>query len=202
MAPAPHVAAVITNLSDEAPLVARMRDALAGEMNRRQQLLRTARYASVAAYDRARRAGAPLTAVPTLFIIVDEFSELLSQHPDFADMFVAIGRLGRSLGMHLLLASQRLDEGRLRGLESHLSYRVCLKTWSANESRLVLGTSDAYELPSTPGSAYLRVGTDDLIRFQTAYVSGLWNAKTPEAEEDSGLPDDGKVPTFVRLFTA
>ena len=50
-----------------------------------------------------------------LFIIVDEFSELLSHHPDFADVFVAIGRLGRSLGMHLLLASQRLDKGRLRG---------------------------------------------------------------------------------------
>ncbi len=201
--PAPHVAAVITNLSDKAALVARMRDALTGEMNRRQEALRLAgNLDGIVAYDRARRAGSRLAPLPVLFIIVDEFSELLSHHPDFADVFVAIGRLGRSLGMHLLLASQRLDEGRLRGLESHLSYRVCLKTWSANESRLVLGTSDAYELPSTPGSAYLRVGTDDLIRFQTAYVSGLWNAKTPEAAEDSGLPDGGKVPTFVRLFTA
>src|SRR5208337_3424028 len=109
LARSPHVAAVITNLAEEAPLVARMRDALAGEMNRRQQLL-GAGCTGVAAYDRARLAGRKLTALPTLFIIVDEFSELLSQHPDFADMFVAIGRLGRSLGMHLLLASQRLDE--------------------------------------------------------------------------------------------
>ncbi len=109
--------------------------------------------------------------MPALFIIVDEFSELLSQHPDFADVFVAIGRLGRSLGMHLLLASQRLDEGRLRGLESHLSYRACLKTLSVNESRMVLGTSDAYELPGTPGAAFLRIGTDDLVRFQTCRMS-------------------------------
>ncbi|QUR66478.1 type VII secretion protein EccCa [Mycobacterium spongiae] len=169
---APHVSAVITNLSDEAPLVARMRDALAGEINRRQQLLRSAgNFVSLAAYDRARRAGAALAALPTLFIVVDEFSELLSQHPDFADMFVAIGRLGRSLGMHLLLASQRLDDGRLRGLEAHLSYRIGLKTLSASESRTVVGTHDAYELPNTPGAGYLRSPTDELTRFHTALVS-------------------------------
>lgn len=167
-----HVAAVITNLADEAPLVTRMRDALAGEMTRRQELLRTAGCVSVAAYAAARRAGAPLSALPVLFIIVDEFSELLSQHPDFVDMFVAIGRLGRSLGMHLLLASQRIDEGRLRGLESHLSYRVCLKTLSAGESRMVLGVADAHELPNTPGAGYLRSATGELIRFQAACVSG------------------------------
>ena len=201
--PAPHVAAVITNLSDKAALVARMRDALTGEMNRRQEALRLAgNLDGIAAYDRARRAGAQLARLPVLFIIVDEFSELLSQHPDFADVFVAIGRLGRSLGMHLLLASQRLDEGRLRGLESHLSYRVCLKTLSANESRLVLGTSDAYELPGAPGAAYLRVGTDELIRFQTAYVSGPCNAKTHCPAEPPDLPDGDKNPTLVRLFTA
>ena len=54
-----------------------------------------------------------------------------SARPEFIDLFVAIGRLGRSLGLHLLLASQRLEEGRLRGLESHLSYRVGLRTFSA-----------------------------------------------------------------------
>ena len=111
---APHVAAVITNLSDKAALVTRMRDALTGEMNRRQELLRSAgNFDGVAAYERARRSRPQLSPLPALFIIVDEFSELLSQHPDFADVFVAIGRLGRSLAMHLLLASQRLDEGRI-----------------------------------------------------------------------------------------
>lgn len=172
---APHVGAVITNLADDAPLVARMRDALAGEMNRRQHLLRTAGCASIQAYERARRAGAPrepLPCLPTLFVIVDEFSELLSQHPDFADMFVAIGRLGRSLGMHLLLASQRLDEGRLRGLDAHLSYRLCLKTLSAAESRTALGSLDAYELPAAPGAGFLRISGGEPIRFQAALVSG------------------------------
>ena len=98
--------------------------------------------------ERARAAGASLAPLPTLVVIVDEFSELLSQHPDFAEMFVAIGRVGRSLRMHLLLATQRLDEGRLRGLESHLSYCVCLKTFSANESRAVIGPPDASSCPA------------------------------------------------------
>ena len=62
-------------------------------------------------------------------------------------MFVQIGRVGRSLGVHLLLASQRLEEGRLRGLDTHLSYRIGLRTFSAMESRAVLGVADAYELP-------------------------------------------------------
>lgn len=172
LARAPHVAAVVTNLAEEAPLVARMRDALAGEMDRRQRLLRAAGCAGVAAYERARRAGGRLTALPTLLIIVDEFSEMLSQHPEFADMFVAIGRLGRSLGMHLLLASQRLDEGRLRGLEAHLSYRICLKTLSAAESRAALGTLDAYQLPNAPGAGYFRASNGEPIRFQAAFVSG------------------------------
>ncbi|OBI91346.1 type VII secretion protein EccCb [Mycobacterium asiaticum] len=166
---ASHVAAVITNLADEAPLVARMRESLAGEINRRQRLLRAAGCASLTAC--AQRRGTDSDSLPTLFIIVDEFSELLSQHPDFADTFVAIGRLGRSLGMHLLLASQRLEEGRLRGLEAHLSYRLCLKTLSESESRAVLGTTDAYHLPNTPGAGFLRTAGGELVRFQSALVS-------------------------------
>jgi S-DNA-T family DNA segregation ATPase FtsK/SpoIIIE len=200
--PAPHVAAVITNLSDKAALVRRMRDALTGEMNRRQEVLREAgNVDGIAAYQRVRRVRTQLPPLPTLFIIVDEFSELLSQHPDFADVFVAIGRLGRSLGVHLLLASQRLEEGRLRGLESHLSYRICLKTLSVNESRMVLGTSDAYELPSAPGAAYLRVGTDKLIRFQTAYVSGPCRVGAQLTADKPTSPESEEKSAPVRLFT-
>ena len=97
-------------------------------MNRRQELLRAAgNFSNVTEYEHARANGADLEPLPALFIIVDEFSELLSQKPDFAELFVMIGRLGRSLHMHLLLASQRLEEGKLRGLDSHLSYRIGLQ---------------------------------------------------------------------------
>lgn len=174
---APHVAAVITNLADDLTQVSRMQDALAGEMNRRQELLRSAgNFANVKDYERARENGADLDPLPALFIVIDEFSELLSQQPEFIELFVAIGRLGRSLQMHLLLASQRLEEGKLRGLDSHLSYRIGLKTFSASESRAVLGVPDAYELPSVPGSGYLKVDTSSMLRFKASYVSGVYRA--------------------------
>ncbi|HWG00274.1 MAG TPA: type VII secretion protein EccCa, partial [Trebonia sp.] len=169
----PHVSAVITNLADELPLVDRMRDALHGEIVRRQEVFRaTGNHASLRDYARARADGANLPPMPTLFVVLDEFSELLAAKPEFIDLFVMIGRVGRSLGVHLLLASQRLEEGRLRGLETQLSYRIGLRTFSAAESRTVLGVPDAYELPSRPGNGYLKVDTTGMTRFKAAYVSG------------------------------
>jgi S-DNA-T family DNA segregation ATPase FtsK/SpoIIIE len=175
----PHVAGLITNLADDLALVDRMRAALQGEQQRRQRLLRDAgNVDSLSDYQLRQAAGGtdihgkPLEPLPYLLIVVDEFGELLSQRPDFIDLFVQIGRVGRSLGMHLLLATQRLEEGRLRGLESHLSYRICLRTFSAAESRAVIGTPDAYRLPSIPGSAYLKVDESVYERFRVAHVSG------------------------------
>ncbi|WP_040421218.1 type VII secretion protein EccC [Corynebacterium timonense] len=169
----PHTSAVITNLAEESFLVERMHDAISGELNRRQELLRAAgNVSNITDYAAARAHDPTLEALPALLIVVDEFSELLSQHPHFADLFVAVGRLGRSLGVHLLLASQRLEEGRLRGLDSHLSYRIGLKTFSSAESRQVLGVPDAHELPAEPGSGFLSTGPGELTRFRAAYVSG------------------------------
>ncbi|MFI6032057.1 type VII secretion protein EccCa [Amycolatopsis magusensis] len=189
----PHTCAVITNLSEELILVDRMADAINGEVIRRQELLRAAgNYASARDYERAREAGANLRPLPSLLVIIDEFSELLSARPEFIDLFVSIGRLGRSLGIHLLLASQRLEEGRLRGLDSHLSYRIGLRTFSASESRAVLGVADAYQLPPVPGSAYLKADTDSLIRLKAAYVSGELPPRLVVRER--GAPEQHIVP--------
>jgi S-DNA-T family DNA segregation ATPase FtsK/SpoIIIE len=171
----PHTSAIITNLAEELELVDRMQDALAGEMNRRQEHLRAAgNYASRRDYEQARADGVPLEPMPALFIVVDEFSEMLSSKPEFIDTFAMIGRLGRSLGVHLLLASQRLDEGRIHKVETHLSYRIGLRTFSAMESRSVIGVPDAYELPSSPGNGYLRQDIQTLVRFKAAYASGKY----------------------------
>ncbi|WLP91629.1 type VII secretion protein EccCa [Gordonia sp. NB41Y] len=199
----PHVAAVITNLEQELAMVDRMKDALSGELNRRQELLRAAgNFANVTEYEQARRAGATLAPLPALFVIVDEFSELLAQKPDFAELFVAIGRLGRSLHIHLLLASQRLEEGKLRGLDSHLSYRIGLKTFSANESRSVLGVPDAYHLPSVPGSAYLKCDAAEPVRFNTSYVSGPYHSPAALPGTVSAGIGPAAVRHRMRMFTA
>ncbi|EEP72113.1 cell division protein ftsK/spoIIIE [Micromonospora sp. ATCC 39149] len=195
----PHTAAVITNLADALPLVDRMVDAINGELMRRQELLRRAgNYASLRDYERARSAGAPLAPLPSLLLICDEFSELLSAKPEFIDLFVQIGRLGRSLGVHLLLASQRLEEGRLRGLDTHLSYRIGLRTFSALESRTVLGVPDAHELPRSPGHGYLRFGTEPLMRFKAAYVSGALRRRSGAAASGgAGAPRLLAFSTYV-----
>jgi S-DNA-T family DNA segregation ATPase FtsK/SpoIIIE len=198
----PHTSAVITNLADELPLVDRMRDALQGEIVRRQELLRAAgNHASLRDYTAARAPGTGLAAaalppVPSLFVVLDEFSELLAAKPELIDLFVSIGRVGRSLGVHLLLASQRLEEGRLRGLDTQLSYRIGLRTFSAPESRIVLGVPDAYELPSRPGSAYLKADTSGLVRFQAAYVSG----PVAGAEPPAGPPPAPRMKLRVVRF--
>ncbi|MGP4014994.1 type VII secretion protein EccCa [Saccharopolyspora sp. 5N708] len=168
----PHTSAMITNLADELPLVDRMQDALNGELVRRQELLRASGFSSSFDYEKARAGGAQLVPFPDLLIVVDEFSELLASKSEFMDLFVSIGRLGRSLGVHLLLASQRLEEGRIHRVEGHLSYRIALRTFSSMESRAVIGAAKAYELPSEPGNGYLKIDTATLVRFKAAYVSG------------------------------
>ncbi|MCB5169958.1 type VII secretion protein EccCa [Streptomyces bambusae] len=198
----PHVAAVITNLEDDLTLVDRMGDALRGELRRRQEVLRAAGHcASVRDHERARAAGAPLEPLPSLVVVVDEFSELLAAKPEFIDIFLQIGRIGRSLGVHLLLASQRLEEGRLRGLETYLSYRIGLRTFSAAESRTALGVPDAFHLPAVPGSGYLAHGSGELVRFSAAYVSGAYRAGGVGAEPTGGAGGAGVLPRAV-LFTA
>ncbi|WP_189327166.1 type VII secretion protein EccCa [Streptomyces flaveus] len=199
MAQMPHVAAVITNLADDLTLVDRMGDSIRGELNRRQEMLRDAgNYANIHDYEKARAAGAALQPIPSLVLVIDEFSELLTAKPDFIEMFVQIGRIGRSLGVHLLLASQRLEEGRLRGLETYLSYRVGLRTFSAAESRAAIGVPDAYELPNVPGSGLLKFGTGEMVRFKAAYVSGVYRSGTQRASLGGGpLPVDRRPVLFT-----
>ncbi|GAA4587119.1 hypothetical protein GCM10023194_35140 [Planotetraspora phitsanulokensis] len=204
----PHVAASITNLADELVLVDRMRDAIAGELARRQELLATGNYASVWDYEAARAAGTELAPLPSLLIVIDEFTELLKAKPEFIDTFTQIGRLGRSLGVHLLLASQRLEEGTLRGLDTYLSYRIGLRTSSATESRAVLGVPDAYQLLPLPGSGYLQFsGTGSRERFKGAYASDPYRRPDTDGPvhvppEDSGeggpVPGDLTIDVIVR----
>src|SRR4051794_18259522 len=191
----PHVAGMITNLQRDLSLVDRMHDALVGEQERRQTMLREAGNLDDAIAYRAKREHDPsLPPMPDLLVIVDEFAEMLTAKPEFIDLFVGIGRVGRSLGIHLLLSSQRLDEGRLRGLESHLRYRICLRTYSAPESKMVLGTPDAYLLPSLPGLGYLKVDTSVYEQFRAAIV-------TSPVALDAAAPA-GEAPAEVRAFDA
>jgi S-DNA-T family DNA segregation ATPase FtsK/SpoIIIE len=169
----PHVAGVITNLADDAGLVERVHASLAGEVQRRQQALKDAgNLAHIADYTELRERDPELAPLPHLLVIIDEFGELLTAKPEFIELFLTIGRIGRSIGVHLLLSSQRIEGGKLKGLDTYLSYRLGLRTFSAAESQVTLDTADAFHLPPLPGFGYLKVGTVTYERFKAAYVSG------------------------------
>ncbi|GHC48927.1 type VII secretion protein EccCa [Streptomyces flavofungini] len=185
----PHVAGVITNLENQADLVERVHTSLAGEIKRRQQVLKDAgNVADVGHYAalRERRPDLGLEPLPHLFVVIDEFGELITAKPDFIDLFLSIGRIGRSIGVHLLLSSQRVESGKLKGLETYLSYRLGLRTFSADESRTVLDTVDAFQLPPLPGFGYLKVDTSTYTRFKAGYVSGAHRGPTADRSDESG----------------
>jgi S-DNA-T family DNA segregation ATPase FtsK/SpoIIIE len=102
-------------------------------------------------------------------VVVDEYAELIEESPETLEVLTSLGRLGRSLGIHLLLSSQRLDDGRLRGLDAHLRLRVCLRTLNPSDSISVLGSAVAAKLPAAPGVGWLsRDGVLTRIRVALA----------------------------------
>ena len=188
----PHVAGIIDNLADDPQLTERARASINGEVVRRQELLRDAGSSPSISHYRELRAGRPdLPPLPHLFIVIDEFGELLTAEPDFIDLLITIGRIGRSIGVHLLLSSQRIEAGKLRGLDTYLSYRIGLRTFSESESSVVLDSPDAFHLPAIPGYGYLKVDTSVYRRFRSGYVSGpvpSENIPAPEAEDGRAQP--------------
>jgi S-DNA-T family DNA segregation ATPase FtsK/SpoIIIE len=193
----PQVAGVITNLEDDAGLIERVYASLDGEVRRRQQVLRDAgNVANIADYAELRSRGSGLAALPYLLVIIDEFGELLTYRPDFIELFLTIGRIGRSIGVHLLLSSQRVEGGRLKGLDSYLSYRLGLRTFSDAESRTVLDTPDAFHLPPVPGFGYLKVDTTIYQRFKAGYVSGPYREGEEAAPAAQPVPDGPRVRAY------
>lgn len=205
MSDLPHVSAVITNMEREAHLVGRMREMINGEIARREKILReaselSARYdvKDIRDYESLRERGVDLAPLPSLIVVIDEFAELLAQYPEYGDLFRRIGRLGRSLGIYLLFASQSVDiSGRTSGLESNIGYKIGLKTQSAQESRALLDGSDAaYRLPGTPGHGVLRATSGDrageLTQFYAGYTAAPYFA--PAAETAPTRPDRPAAP--------
>ncbi len=194
-ADAPHVSGLVTNLVSDASLVDRIHASLSGEVVRRQELLKSGGdFAHIDDYRNARQRTPDDPALrlplPYLFVCIDEFGELLTARSDFIDLLLSIGRIGRSIGIHLLLSSQKVESGMLRGLETYLAYRIALHTNSESESRTVIDVPDAYHLPNTPGHGILKVDTTVFRRFKASYVSGP--LPLPAGEDD--VPAGAKAP--------
>lgn len=167
----PHVSAHVSDLDADPALADRLREVLTGELQRRHHLVRDAGVETRDEYESARVMGAPLEPLPTLVVVVDGFTELPWPAPDVVDAFLQAALAGRMLGVHLVLAAERFDPARWRGLEGALDFRIALRTETAAESRALLGTAAAAELPDRPGTGYLRTDGAAMVRITTAFVS-------------------------------
>jgi DNA segregation ATPase FtsK/SpoIIIE, S-DNA-T family len=168
----PHLAGMITNLENDPQLINRMYASLLGEQQRRQNMLsRAGNLTNIRLYQAKWRKNPEMEPMPYLLIIVDEFAQLIGMYEEFLALFVKFGQVGRSLGMHMMLATQRVDEGRIRSLEGHLRYRIGLRTFKPDESTSVIGRPDAYFLPPAPGAGYFKVDEDIFAGFKTALIS-------------------------------
>lgn len=205
----PHTAAVVTNMEEEAELVSRMGEVLTGELDRRQSILRQAgiqvgaagALSGVAEYEKHRERGADLAPLPTLFVVVDEFAELLQNHPDFIALFDRICRVGRSLRVHLLLATQSLNTGgvRIDKLEPNLTYRIALRTTSSAESKAVIGTPEAQFITNKEsGVGFLRVGMEDPVKFRSLYTGANYVPASKNVGDGEDKPR-AKRQTEIRI---
>src|SRR5205085_526910 len=117
----------------------------------------------------------PEVTLPSLVIVIDEFATLAKEVPEFVDGVVDIARLGRSLGVHLVLATQRPADAVTETIRANTNLRVSLRVANDAESRDVIGTTDAAVIDrDRPGRGLARVGHRELVPFQAAYVGGPW----------------------------
>jgi DNA segregation ATPase FtsK/SpoIIIE, S-DNA-T family len=165
-----HVVAAMSNLAEDRLWIPRMKDVIIGEMERRQALLDAAGVTEYGEYEYLRRVkGENLEPMGLLFIIIDEFTELFLLSDDAQEFLDKIGRQGRSVGMKLILGSQRLDP-KVSKLMTNVPIKIALRTLEeTDDSRALLGNTDAEHLPDKPPGAGILRTKRGRLTFQTAF---------------------------------
>lgn len=165
----PHVVGYVTDLDGSERLSERAFTSLDAEIARRKRVLAEHGVPDLAAYERL--VGAP--AMPTLLVVIDEFALLVTEQPRVKPRLDAIAAQGRSLGIHLLLATQSPGGVITPAIRANTNIWLCLRVVNDAESMEVLGSRDAAQIPNdAPGRAYLRRGAErSLVAFQTARVT-------------------------------
>ena len=110
---------------------------------------------------------------PRLLVIIDEFATLKAELPEFIDALVGVAQRGRSLGVHLLLATQRPQGAISENIKANTNLRIALRMQDKSDSSDVIDVPDAAAIPRTaPGRAYVRLGPNEVVAIQTALVHG------------------------------
>jgi S-DNA-T family DNA segregation ATPase FtsK/SpoIIIE len=165
----PHTVGMVTDLDGH--LTSRALASLAAELHRREHQLKRANAKDIEEYlERTAPGDEPM---PRLLIVIDEFAAMVSELPDFVTGIVDIARRGRSLGVHLILATQRPAGVVTNDIKANTNLRIALRVTDAGDSSDVIeGPDAAYISKATPGRGYARLGHSSLIPFQTSRIGG------------------------------
>lgn len=174
----PHLLGAITNIDGKQ--INRSLMSIKAELEKRQRLFAEVEVNHIDKYIQKFKDGEATVPLPHLILIVDEFAELKAEQPEFMKELISAARIGRSLGVHLILATQKPSGQVNEQIWSNSRFKLCLKVQSQEDSNEVLKSPLAAEIKEA-GRAYLQVGNNEIFElFQSAY-SG-----SPERMEDAG----------------
>ncbi|MGH8884800.1 MAG: FtsK/SpoIIIE domain-containing protein [Egibacteraceae bacterium] len=160
----PHTVGMVTDLDEH--LAERALRSLQAELRCRERLLREAGASDLPGY---LRAGSPLGPLPRLIVVIDEFATLATEVPDFIGALVGVAQRGRSLGVHLILATQRPSGAVSASIKANTNLRIALRVQDPADSTDIIDRTDAATIKgSDPGRAYVRVGPAEVVLAQTA----------------------------------
>ncbi|MGH8775803.1 MAG: FtsK/SpoIIIE domain-containing protein [Jiangellaceae bacterium] len=211
----PHTVGMVTDLDGH--LTSRALESLGAELRRREHLLAGAGAKDIEDYLAGWATGDE--PMPRLLIVIDEFAALVAELPDFVNGLVDIARRGRSLGVHLILATQRPAGVVSSEIKSNTNLRIALRVTDAADSQDVIESEVAAHIAaSTPGRAYARLGHSSLVPFQSSRVGGRprgegesaavglrdvdWQSlgRAPLLTTTADAEDDVSVPTDLGLL--
>ncbi|GAB3246556.1 FtsK/SpoIIIE domain-containing protein [Kineosporia babensis] len=188
----PHVGAVLTDLDPQSAQRALI--SFSAELRRRERILLNAGCVDIESYLTARQGDGSLDPMPRLMVIVDEFRVLAEEIPEFVTGLVRIATVGRSLGIHLVLATQRPAGVVSPDITANMNLRIALRVRDAADSQDLISDPAASVLPSIPGRALLRAGADPPVQFQTARVLGRTPALTTGKKATVRVLDTAQAP--------
>ncbi len=169
----PHTVGLVTDLDEQ--LSERALRCLEAELHHRERLLRAAGLSHVRDYQRLRDSGrAELEPMPRLAVVIDEFATLVKALPDFVDSLVSIAQRGRSLGVHLIMATQRPAGSVSDAIKNNVKLRIALRLESAGDSVDVIDDPAAAAIGSRQwGRAFYRLSAREVLPVQTALSTGV-----------------------------
>jgi S-DNA-T family DNA segregation ATPase FtsK/SpoIIIE len=186
----PHTVGMVTDLDTH--LVERALESLGAELHRREHMLAAAGAKDIEDYVDLMRSRPELDVMPRLLIVIDEFASMVRELPDFVTGLVNIAQRGRSLGIHLILATQRPSGVVSPEIRANTNLRIALRVTDAAESTDVLDAPDAAQIAkSTPGRAYVRLGASSLVPFQAGRVGGRRPGTVDTARPDPFVANIG-----------